>query len=98
MKVEEMTELCALAGIQFEDPPIDGDRIVIEKFDQGYGERGFYYLYNPYGNLKGLQVSTTIVVPKVNRRPAMIKMPEIEEEPLPLDDRIKNFLERKNNG
>jgi len=58
---EYQQKIINLAGIEFEDVQ-DTDILTWDYFDQGFGVRGWYYLYKPDGSLKDLKCGKPIPI------------------------------------
>lgn len=54
------------AGISYEDEILPDDYIWVEIWDNGFGERGFFHLFDNKGNMKDIQVGKPVHLPRAN--------------------------------
>ena len=58
--------IIAHGGITYEDPILTDDYIWVELWDNGFGERGFYHLFDKDGNMKDIQVGKALYLEREN--------------------------------
>lgn len=81
MLTKEQKKAIKSAEIKFSEIKIEkDDTLIIRNFDQGFGERSYFYIYNKYGHIKDIQIGKKV---EFGKNP---KIPKLNE---------KSFLPRK---